>query len=124
MTLEERPRVQIVLQRAIGHHHVAHACFRADAAGQTGEDDLVDVEFADQRDGGGGGRHLAHAGEHEHARMPMQFAHVVVAHADGVHLRARIFVLHGGDERVDFIVDGGEDTEGHDNAEDRGMRGA
>ncbi len=40
----------------------------------------------------------------------MEVADVIVAHADALHGGARVVVAHGGDQAVDFIVDGGEDT--------------
>ncbi|SOZ08902.1 hypothetical protein CBM2595_A90034 [Cupriavidus taiwanensis] len=40
-------------------------------------------------------------------------AGVVVAHADGPYRGAAVVMAHGGDEAVDFIVDGGKDSEGH-----------
>ncbi|MGT2495124.1 hypothetical protein ACU4GD_44095 [Cupriavidus basilensis] len=47
----------------------------------------------------------------------MEMPHVIVAHTDAPHGGAGIVVAHGAQtQAVDFIVNGGEDTEGHGGA--------
>ncbi|MNN36759.1 hypothetical protein D3C81_1506670 [compost metagenome] len=102
-----------MLEGAVGHDDIAHAHLGPHAAGQPREHDLVHAELADQRNRGGGRRHLPHARQHQHHRLPVERASVVVPHADGAHGSARVFVPHGGDQSIDFVVERGKDAEGH-----------
>jgi hypothetical protein len=61
--------------------------------------------------GGGCRRDLADACKHDDAVVPMQFAHVVVAHANVLDVRPG---GHFGEQIGDFFMQSGDDTQGHD----------
>jgi hypothetical protein len=100
-----RRSVHVMLQEAVGQHHMAHLHAWAQACGHACEHNALHMEVFDQRRGGGGCGHLANAPEHHHHLLPMQLADPEFEARDNRLLLARQEL----DDSGQLFLDGGHD---------------
>ena len=105
VTRKQRRGIHVMLQKGIGHHHIAHLGLRCEPACHAGEQHLVYSKTLDQYRGGGGCGHLANARKHRHHLLPMPAPEHELAPRRHLRLslrqpgqHGRQFGVHGADD--------------------------
>ncbi len=71
---KQRARIHVVLDEAVGDHHIPDAQARVHSAGHPGQNDLRAAKTLQQQKRGGRRRDLPHPGEHQDDLLPAPFA--------------------------------------------------